>query len=92
MFVYIYICVCVAVKNSFGHLLITLMKQLDVSEWSRMFDMLIGYTSSSEPILDFLLRVLQEFGEEVIDRQQTSRYNQQRVSLIVIIILITHKN
>ena len=92
MCVYIYICVCVAVKNSFGHLLITLMKQLDVSEWSRMFDMLIGYTSSSEPILDFLLRVLQEFGEEVIDRQQTSRYNQQRVSLIVIIILITHKN
>ena len=59
------------------------MKQLDVREWSLMFDMLIGYATSSEAILDFLLRVLQEFGDEVVNRQQTSRFNQQKVSLIV---------
>ena len=59
------------------------MKQLDVSEWSLMFDMLIGCVTSSEAILDFLLRVLQEFGDEVVNRQQTSRFNQQKVSLIV---------
>lgn len=48
-----------------------------------MFDMLIGLATTNESILDFLLRVLQEFGDEVVNRQQTSLLNQQRVSLIV---------
>lgn len=60
------------------------MKLLDVKEWSSMFDMLIGLATTNESILDFLLRVLQEFGDEVVNRQQTSLLNQQRVSLIVI--------
>lgn len=50
-----------------------------------MFDMLIGLATTNESILDFLLRVLQEFGDEVVNRQQTSLLNQQRVSLIVTI-------
>lgn len=64
--------VSAAVRNKFAQVLASFFQRRPAVEWTALFDALLAAATNSEPVLDFLLRFLVSFSEEILDRQCVS--------------------